>query len=88
MIDAQKEIYQQLICQLGVKQKAVLQAIAREGKVNGITSGRFVKKYNLQSTSSVQSAVKALMDKDIISKTAEGSYFIYDYFFSKWIARY
>lgn len=88
VIDVQKEIYQQLISQLGVKQKAVLQAIAREGKVNGITSGAFVRKHNLQSPSSVQTAVKALMDKDIISRTAEGTYFIYDYFFSKWIARY
>lgn len=88
VIEAQKEIYLQLTNQLGVKQKAVLQAIAREGRVNGITSGTFVKKHNLQSPSSVQSAIKALMDKDIISRSAEGTYFIYDYFFSKWIARY
>lgn len=88
VIGAQKDIYLQLISQLGVKQKAILQAIAREGKVSSITSGAFVKKYNLQSTSSVQSAVKALLEKDIISRAAEGTYFIYDYFFCKWIARY
>lgn len=88
IIDAQQEIYQQMVGQLGVKQKAVLQAIARERMVSAVTSSAFIKKHSLQSASSVQSAVKALLDKDIISRTAEGNYFIYDYFFCKWIARY
>lgn len=88
IIDAQKEVYLQLISQLGVKQKAVLQAIAREKKVVGITSASFIKKYNLPSSSSVQTAVKALLEKDIISKSSEGSYFICDYFFRKWMAEY
>lgn len=88
IIDAQQEVYLQLISQLGVKQKAILQAIARERNVTGITSASFIKKYNLSSASSVQSAVKSLLEKDIISKSSEGTYFIYDFFFRKWMAEY
>ena len=44
-------------------------------------SGSFVKKYGLSSASSVQSALKGLMEKDLITHTEKG-YRVYDFFFA------
>lgn len=69
---------------LSDRQKRVLQAIAKEGVVDAVTSGRFVRQHALESASSVQSAIKGLMDKEIVSHT-EGQYRINDFFFSIWL---
>jgi predicted transcriptional regulator len=66
------------------KQKIVLQAIAREGIAQNITSAKFIKKYNLNSASSVQSAVKMLLKNDIVTQT-NNEYKIYNFFFSEWL---
>lgn len=84
IINVQEGSYQMQMSILSQKQKALLQAIAREGSTKAITSAAFVKKHSLSSPSSVQSAVKGLMDKDIVS-SEEGCYRINDYFFSEWI---
>ena len=51
------------IYQLPPKQKEVLFAICKEGKAREITSSRFLKTYKL-TASSVQGAIKGLLDKD------------------------
>lgn len=63
----------------------VLQAIAKEGVAQNITSGKFIKKYNLSSASTVQSAVKLLLKNDLLTKTDKG-YRVYDFFLSDWLA--
>lgn len=85
IIQAQESIYKEILSNLAAKQKLVLQAIAKEKKAQGITSAAFIKKYNLPSASSVQAAVKGLIDKDLITQT-DGVYWIYDYFFADWLA--
>ena len=67
IIDVQAESYMDILSRLAPKQKMVLQAIAKEGRVTGITSTEFVRKYNLNSASSVQSAVKSLIKNDIVT---------------------
>jgi hypothetical protein len=62
-----------------------LQAIAKEGEAHNITSAKFVKKYNLNSASSVQAAVKLLLKNDILTQT-DGGYRVYDFFLSEWLA--
>ena len=52
-------------------------AIAAEGKAKAISSGDFVRKYKLQSASSVSSAVKGLLEKDFITYD-KGIYQVYD----------
>lgn len=84
IINIQEGAYQSQMTMLSPKQKLVLQAIAREGTVKSVTSGAFIKKYSLDSTSSVQSALKGLHDKEIIHKTSRGVK-VYDYFFSWWL---
>ena len=76
---------ERLLANVPPKQKTVLQAIAKEGVAKNVTSGSFIKKYNLNSASSVQAAIKLLLKNDIITTTDEG-YRIYDYFFSDWLA--
>ena len=74
-----------LLSNLPPRQKTVLQAIAKEGKARMITSQQFIKKYNLGSASSIQSAVKLLLKSDLITQT-DGVYRVYDFFFSRWLA--
>ncbi len=86
VILAQEGSYKDILAHLAPKQKLVLQAIAKEGITRNITSSAFIKKYNLPSASSVQSAVKGLLKNDIITQE-EDMYRIYDYFFAEWLAR-
>ena len=50
-----------------------------------ITSLRFIMKYNLNSASTVQSAVKILLNNDLVTKSENG-YCICDIFLSDWLA--
>ncbi len=76
--------YSELLRQMPEKQRNVFLAIAAEGQVRGISSGAFVRKYHLPSTSSVVSAVKGLLDKDFITQN-DNVYSVYDRFFQLWI---
>ena len=62
----------------------VLTAIAIEGNAKLITSKNFIAKHNLGTPSSVHSAVKALLIKEMIYKE-EDDYFIYDVFLERWL---
>lgn len=84
---SQEVQYKEILSMIPPKQKQVLQAIAREGSASGITSAQFIRKYQLPSASSIQSAVKGLLEKEILTQE-DGCYRIYDYFFSYWLARF
>ena len=84
IINVQENSYMTQMNMLSPRQKMVLQAIAHEGTVKSATSGAFIKKHFLDSTSSVQSAVKGLTDKEIVSTTDTGTR-VSDYFFSWWL---
>jgi len=86
VIMTQENSYKDLLSNLPPKQKMVLQAIAKEGMAHNITSSRFIKKYNLNSASSVQSAVKLLLKNDLVTQSDNG-YRVYDYFLSEWLAK-
>ena len=87
VIHSQEGAYKELLAQLAPRQKAVLQAIAKDGRVSGITSASFISRYGLSSASSVQSAVKSLLKNDIITQE-NGEYRVYDYFFGEWLREY
>lgn len=86
ILDESAFAYQALLFQLPVKQKELFIAICKEGKVHGITSSAFIRRYSLSSASSVQSAVKGLLDKDFITYELD-SYEAYDKFFRLWLLR-
>jgi AAA+ ATPase superfamily predicted ATPase len=62
----------------------VLRAIAYEGNANLLTSKDFILKYKLGTPSSVHTAVKALLGKEMIYKEGD-DYFIYDVFLERWL---
>ena len=85
LIAAQEGSYKDLLSNLPPRQKMILQAIAKERVATNITSAKFVKKYNLHSASSVQSAVKLLLKSDMLTQTDTG-FRVYDFFLADWLA--
>lgn len=86
IIMAQEDRYQAILYGLAPKQKQLLQAIARDRTVEGITSSDFIKRHRLVSASSVQAALKTLLKNDIVT-CEDGIYRIYDYFFADYLAK-
>ena len=84
-INSFRPLYQSTLSLLPERQKEILYAIAKEGKATAITSGAFIKKHGLLSQSSVQTAVKQLLDKEIIT-SEDNVYQVYDRFFGLWLA--
>lgn len=84
ILRANEFTYQSLLFQLPIKQKELLMAIAKEGKAQNLTSSAFVKKYRLTSSSSVQSAMKGLLEKNFLTSNL-GIYEVYDKFFALWL---
>lgn len=84
ILQAQDGLYRELLANLSIKQRQLLQAIAREGRVAGITSSAFIRSHHLPSASSVQSAARPLLENDIITQT-DGTYRLYDFFLSQWL---
>ena len=78
--------YQSILFQLPPKQKELLVAIAKERKAQNLTSSAFIKKYRLTSSSSVQSAIKGLLEKNFVT-SALGIYEVYDKFFEEWLRK-
>ena len=86
IIHVQEGSYKNILSQLAPRQKVALQAIAKEGNACNITSAKFIGKYNLGTASSVQAAVKSLVNNDLIT-VENGIYRVSDYFFSTWLAK-
>ncbi len=75
--------YKTLLYQLTARQKQLLLAIAEQGKATGMMSREFLSKYGL-SASSVQNALKVLLDRDFITQDEDGCR-LYDKFFEIWL---
>ena len=74
--------------QLNYQQKETLIAIAKEGKAGSVTSVAFVKKHALKSPSSVQYAISALLEKQLLTYLNSGRtklYSVSDRFLEMWI---
>ncbi len=85
ILDQMDFTYSSLLYQLPPKQKEVLIAISKEGKVQGMTSSKFLQTYKL-TASSVQAALKGLLEKDFVTVEL-GVYTIYDRFFDAWLKK-
>lgn len=83
VINTFDSIFGNMLFQLPFKQKEVLVAIANDGIVENITSKAFLQRHAL-TASTVQAAVKGLMDKDFITSD-RGKYEVYDKFFGLWL---
>ena len=85
-LDIASDTYSTLLMQMPPKQRNVLIAIGKEGKARCLRSGDFSKRHHLPSPSSVNSAVKALVEKDFVT-VSDDIYTIQDKFLALWIQR-
>lgn len=86
LIEEQAMAYQNYCAWLTENQQLLLLAIAKEQIVSSPLSQQFIITHHLPAISSVKTALKALVDKQLISKTPKG-FFVSDRFFAKWLAK-
>lgn len=79
-------IYSSLLYQLTTKQKQLLLAFSAEGVARNVMSQAFLQKYKM-GASTVQTSIKALLDRDFITQNEDGDYMVYDKFFSLWLQK-
>lgn len=85
LIDTKRFTFEETYSRLTEKQKAVLRAIAYEyPKVVSPTAKEFLERYRLKTASSVQTAIKGLSDKGIISEYGDSRQ-ISDILFMLWL---
>lgn len=89
-IDMLLEIYspffKMTLSEMPEKQKELLYSISLDGAAEAITSAEFIDRHSLSSASSVQSASKRLLERDLITKEGK-EYRLTDRLFSLWIKR-
>lgn len=78
--------YQTLLAAYSSGAIKLLKAIAKEKVATAVNSGNFITKYKLKAASSVNVALKTLINKELVYKAAEG-YTIYDRFMAIWLRR-
>ena len=90
ILEEKGHTFDSVMNQLNYQQKETLVSIAKEGKASGVTSVAYVKKHALKSPSSVQYAISALLDKQLLTyQSVERTkvYSISDKFLEMWIRR-
>ncbi len=66
------------------QQYLLLKAIGKEDGIAQPSSKVFINKHKLGTTSTINSAIKSLLNKELIFKE-DGSFKVYDVFFSLWL---
>lgn len=84
ILQMQHFTYQEIFSRLPEKQKEVLIAIGKEQKATGVTSVKFIKKYKLNTPSSVQAALKGLLEKNLVAQE-QNQYEISDKLLGVWL---
>lgn len=86
LVCEQKSVYENYYASLTEMQANLIEAVAKEGCVAAPLAHQFIAKYGLKATSSVRTALKALVDRQLIYRKPEG-YVVYDRFFGMWLSR-
>ena len=76
--------YQTLLSASSPTSVRLLKAIAREKKVTYINAGEFISAHKLKAASSVNRALKSLIDKELVYHDKDG-YSVYDRFMAIWL---
>ncbi|MFA7043745.1 MAG: ATP-binding protein [Bacteroidales bacterium] len=84
LIAGNATIFREILSNIPEKQKELLYAIARDGEAERITSSEFLKKHSLSSASSIQSAIKKLIEKELVTELNK-KYSVTDKLFAMWI---
>lgn len=86
LIEEQTLSYQSYCLWMTTNQFSLLRAIAAEGVVSAPLSQAFLASHHLPAASSVKTALKALEDKQLISRLPEG-YAVSDILFALWLKK-
>jgi len=86
LLERETYAYSALWESLTSAQRRMLVGLASESEAVHVYGVDFVRTYRLQTASTVQSAVRALLDRDLIDRE-DGSFVILDRFFRLWIRR-
>jgi AAA+ ATPase superfamily predicted ATPase len=84
IIDENSYAYQTLLAAYSHGSVRLLKAIAKEGVVLEINSGEFIARHGLKAASSVNSALRRLIDRELVYKSPAG-YMVYDRFMALWL---
>ena len=80
IVEAEIPRYARLLSHVPERQQTLLFAIAKEGRVQKIMSGAFLKKYHLMSSSAVQNAIKHLLEMDLVTQDDTKQFVVEDIF--------
>ena len=84
IVHSETDSYQQIYSMLTDNQRRLLRAIAHERKVESINASSFINRYQLVATSSVNTALKALINKELVFQSGN-TYQVYDRFMALWL---
>lgn len=86
LINEQDGVFSTYYDSLTTNQALLLSAIAQAERVPYILSQEFISQYHLPATSSVNLALKSLIEKEFVYKESTG-YIVHDRFFARWLRR-
>lgn len=86
LVNEQESVYENYYASMTEIQAKLIAAVAKEDIVAAPLAHEFIAKYGLKATSSVRTALNALIDRQFIYRKPEG-YMVYDRFFGLWLAR-
>lgn len=78
--------FSETLSRLTLPQKELLYAIAEDKRATRLTSANFVKRHQLRSASSVQSALKKLLEYNIVSQSGT-EYYVDDILMQHWLTK-
>lgn len=76
--------YSETLARLTLPQKELLYAIARDGRAQRVTSAQFIKRHRLLSASSVQAAMRKLLEYGLVT-VEQNQYYVEDQLFHRWL---
>ena len=84
IVDENEATFQTFMRLVTPIQAKLLRAIAREGTVQQALGQSFISRYHLGATSTIRSALNALVEKELVLDV-QGAYRVYDRFFALWL---
>lgn len=87
ILTAHADTYQDILSALTVNQRALLAAVALEGVASNITSTEFTLRHGLGPVSSVQTAARSLLKRQLLTRDPQKRYYLDDKFLELWLSR-
>lgn len=87
LMTSNTDAFQDLLSALTPNQRALLSAVALEGRAMNITSTEFIHRHGLGAVSSVQSAARSLLKRQLMTRDPQKQYYLDDKFLELWLTR-